>query len=75
MLVVPPQTTLASGRGRNGSPGARLFSQTFTGCPLLDVNANGVRITGLRNVTDNATGVRRGPDGFASSSTSFRPGP
>jgi hypothetical protein len=48
MLVVPPNTTLASGRGRNGSRGARLFSQTFTGCALLDVNANGVRITGLR---------------------------
>ena len=48
MLVVPPQTTLASGRGRSGSRGARLFSRTFTGCPLLDVNATGVRITGLR---------------------------
>jgi hypothetical protein len=47
-LVVPPNTTLASGRGRSGSPGARLFSRTFIGCPLLDVNANAVRITGLR---------------------------
>ena len=47
-LVVPPQTTLASGRGRSGSRGARLFTRTFTGCPLLDVNADGVRITGLR---------------------------
>lgn len=47
-LVVPANTTLASGRGRGGSRGARLFSRTFAACPLLDVKGAGVRITGLR---------------------------
>lgn len=47
-LVVPTNTTLASGRGRGGSRGARLFTRTFTDCPLLDVKGEGVRITGLR---------------------------
>lgn len=47
-LTVPPNSTLASGRGRSGSRGARLFSRTFTNCPLLRVGGEGVRITGLR---------------------------
>lgn len=47
-LVVPASTTLASGRGRNGSRGARLFSRTFAPCALLRVDGPGVRITGLR---------------------------
>lgn len=47
-IVVPPHTTLASGRGHNSARGARLFSRTFTNCPLLDVKGEGVRITGLR---------------------------
>jgi hypothetical protein len=47
-LVVPANTTLASGRGRGGSRGGRLFSRTFAGCPLLEVKGEGVRITGLR---------------------------
>ena len=47
-LVVPADTTLSSGRGRGGSRGGRLFSRTFTDCPLFDINARGVRITGLR---------------------------
>lgn len=47
-LVVPANTTLASGRGRGASRGARLFSRTFAECPLLDVKGEGVRITGLR---------------------------
>jgi len=47
-LVVPASTTLASGRGRGASRGARLFSRTFAECPLLDVKGEGVRITGLR---------------------------
>jgi hypothetical protein len=47
-LVIPANTTLASGRGRGGSRGARLFSHTFTTCPLFDVKGEGVRITGLR---------------------------
>jgi hypothetical protein len=47
-LVVPANTTLASGRGRGGSRGARLFSRTFADCPLFDVKGAAVRITGLR---------------------------
>ncbi|MFZ0749452.1 MAG: VCBS repeat-containing protein, partial [Pyrinomonadaceae bacterium] len=47
-LQIPPNTTLASGRGRIGSLGARLFSRTFTQCPLLEVQGQGVRISGLR---------------------------
>jgi hypothetical protein len=47
-LTVPANTTLASGRGRKGSRGARLFSRTLTGCPLFDVAGPGVRISGLR---------------------------
>jgi FG-GAP-like repeat len=47
-LAVPANTTLASGRGRGGSRGARLFTRTFSECPLLDVKGEGVRITGLR---------------------------
>ena len=47
-LVIPANTTLASGRGRHGSRGARLFSRTFTDCPLFEVKGAGVRISGLR---------------------------
>ena len=47
-LSIPPNTTLASGRGPAGSRGARLFSRTFTFCPMLRVDGPGVRITGLR---------------------------
>ena len=47
-LSIPSNTTLASGRGRVGSRGARLFSHTFTDCPLFAVADEGVRITGLR---------------------------
>jgi len=47
-LQIPPNTTLASGRGRIGSLGARLFSRTFIKCPMLEVRGPGVRITGLR---------------------------
>lgn len=47
-LLIPPNTTLASGRGRIGSLGARLFSRTFASCPLLEVRGLGVRISGLR---------------------------
>jgi hypothetical protein len=46
-VAVPANTTLASGRGRGGSFGARLFSRTFADCPLFDVKGAGVRITGL----------------------------
>jgi hypothetical protein len=47
-LNIPANTTLASGRGRGGSRGARLFSRTFADCPLFDVKGEGVRVTGLR---------------------------
>lgn len=47
-LTIPANVTLASGRGRNGSRGALLFSSTFAPCPMLRVNGPGVRITGLR---------------------------
>jgi hypothetical protein len=47
-LNVPANTTLASGRGRDSSRGARLFSRTFANCPLFEVKGEGVRITGLR---------------------------
>ena len=47
-LTIPANTTLASGRGYAGSRGARLFSRTFTDCPLFEVKGEGVRITGLR---------------------------
>ena len=47
-LVVPANTTLASGRGRGASRGGRLFSRTFAECPLFDIKGAGVRITGLR---------------------------
>lgn len=47
-LAIPPNTTLASGRGRGGSRGALVFSSTFAPCPMLLVNGPGVRITGLR---------------------------
>jgi hypothetical protein len=47
-LVVPANTTLASGRGRNGSRGARLFSRTFAECALFEVQGDNARITGLQ---------------------------
>lgn len=47
-LDIPANTTLASGRGRAGSRGARLFSRTFAPCPMLRVKGPGVRISGLR---------------------------
>jgi hypothetical protein len=47
-LNLPANTTLASGRGRDGSRGARLFSRTLADCPLFDVKGEGARITGLR---------------------------
>lgn len=47
-LVIPAHTIIASGRGRAGSRGARLFSRTFTGCALFDIVGSDVRLTGLR---------------------------
>ena len=46
-IVVPAGVTLASGRGRNGSPGGLIHSDEFDTFPLV-VTGGGVRITGLR---------------------------
>lgn len=52
-LVIPGGVTLASDRGREGSPGALLFSDAFKTQPLLVTGGADVRLTGLR---------LRGPD-------------
>ena len=52
-ISIPVGVTLASGRGRNNSQGALLFSDKLDTCPLLSTGGPKVRITGLR---------LRGPD-------------
>jgi hypothetical protein len=49
-IAIPGGVTLASGRGRNGSSGALIFTTDFTQdlLPLFRVANPGVRITGLR---------------------------
>ena len=48
-FYVPARVVLASGRGRNGSPGALLTRSNLLGLnPLVYVNGPDVRITGLR---------------------------
>jgi hypothetical protein len=47
-LVVPGGVTLASGRGRNGSLGALIYSDEFKTSPLIAVGGADVRISGLR---------------------------
>jgi hypothetical protein len=47
-LSIPPDTVLASGRGRGGSRGALLSTQTYTTCPLISVTGPATRVTGLR---------------------------
>jgi len=47
-LSIPPNTVLASGRGRGGSRGALLSTRTYTACPLISVTGPGTRVTGLR---------------------------
>ena len=47
-LAIPPGVTLAGTRGRNGSPGARLFTTLKSTSPLLRTTGDDTRITGLR---------------------------
>ena len=46
-VEIPGGVTLASGRGRDGSSGALIFSDSFQ-YPLFRVLGDGVRLTGLR---------------------------
>ncbi len=48
VLIVPEGVTLASGRGRDGSPGALLQSAAFKTQPFIETGGANVRITGLR---------------------------
>ncbi len=60
-VAVPANTTLASGRGR-ASTGARLFSRTFTWCPMLEVKvalAPGSATIEAKSSTTTATTSRR----------------
>lgn len=61
-LIIPDGVTLASGRGRDGSKGALIFSNNLLNDPYFDYPAisagNDVQITGIR---------LRGPDGTSSS--------
>jgi hypothetical protein len=80
-IEIPPGVTLASGRGRNGSLGALLYTNTRAKRNLFHVDGPGSRITGLRlrgpdtNIDpgncggDDATAIRI--DGVAGSSTSI----
>ena len=52
-LAVPCGVTVGSGRGRNGSPGALIFTKDLGRMPLLLIGGDHVRITGMR---------LRGPD-------------
>jgi len=52
-LDMPAGVTLASGRGRDGSPGALLVTKDLGAFPLFRAGGRGVRVTGLR---------LRGPD-------------
>ncbi len=47
-IEIPAGVTLASGRGREGSLGARLYTKTQEKRTLFQVTGGGVRITGLR---------------------------
>ncbi len=53
VLEVPAGVTLASDRGKGGSPGALIFSDHLATRPLIRTQGPGVRISGLR---------LRGPD-------------
>jgi len=52
-IEIPAGVTLASGRGRDGSPGALLVTEDLDAFPLFRAAGPGVRVTGLR---------LRGPD-------------
>jgi len=47
-ITVPSGVTLASGRGKNGSLGAMIFTNTNGTRPLIAIGGPDVRITGLR---------------------------
>lgn len=47
-ITIPGGVTVASGRGKNGSPGALLYVTEWPGAPLFKTGGPFVRITGLR---------------------------
>ena len=47
-IVIPGHVTIASGRGRNGSEGALVFTQTVKSTRLFRTGGPNIRITGLR---------------------------
>jgi hypothetical protein len=47
-IAIPAGVTLASGRGRDKSLGALIYSDALTTQPLFIIGGEGVRITGLR---------------------------
>ncbi|MGE7773625.1 right-handed parallel beta-helix repeat-containing protein [Chitinophaga sp. NPDC101104] len=55
-LLIPASVTLFSGRGLNKGKGALVFSNTLKTIPMLYVNGNNARISGIRI---------KGPDGLA----------
>ncbi len=47
-VVIPGGTTIASGRGRDGSEGALLYTRTVKSTRLFRTGGAGIRLTGLR---------------------------
>ena len=47
-IIIPGGVTLASGRGKDGSRGARIFSTALETFPLFQAGGPDVRLTGLR---------------------------
>ncbi len=61
-INIPYGVTLASGRGRNGSLGAKIITNSFP-YPLFKIVENNIRITGLRILgPDMEIGDYNGPD-------------
>jgi len=63
-IPIPGGITLASGRGRNGSAGALVYTAEFAKAssrPLFRTNGTGIRITGLRLAGPNNSTGRTGP--------------
>lgn len=66
-IRIPHGITLASDRGHNGAPGAMLKTDLHGVSPLIRINGNNVKITGLRlsgpdtavyyNITDNTKSI------------------
>ncbi len=75
-IAIPESVTLASGRGRNGSPGGLLFTDQHSADvdPLFRAAGPGVRLTGLRlRGPDPEIGDHHyGPDYFLSGGVSSR---